>query len=122
MADDRIRARYDAFFEADFLPLIRHDQTQGAEERTAYANEYAAFQLGQINLKLGRLIDLMERNGAAQPAPALAPGVDEMLAARPGIAAEAVVAFEGPRPDQPQEDRHGQGSSAQQQGKEEAKG
>ena len=73
MADDRIRARYDAFFEADFLPLIRHDQTQGAEERIAYANEYAAFQLGQINLKLGRLIDLMERNATAQPAPALAP-------------------------------------------------
>jgi hypothetical protein len=74
MSDDRIRARYDAFFEADFLPLIRHDQTQGAEERIAYANEYAAFQLGQINLKLGRLIDLMERSATAQPAPALAPG------------------------------------------------
>lgn len=73
MADDRIRARYDAFFEADFLPLIRHDQTQGAEERIAYANEYAAFQLGRINRNLARLIDLMERNGAAQPAPALAP-------------------------------------------------
>ena len=73
MSDDRIRTRYEAFFDADFLPLIRHDQTQGAEERIAYANEYAAFQLGQINLKLGRLIDLMERNGAAQPAPALAP-------------------------------------------------
>ena len=73
MSDDRIRARYDAFFEADFLPLIRHDQTQGAEERIAYANEYAAFQLGRINLKLGRLIDLMERNTTAQPAPALAP-------------------------------------------------
>ena len=73
MSDDRIRARYDAFFEADFLPLIRHDQTQGAEERIAYANEYAAFQLGQINLKLGRLIDLMERNATAHPAPALAP-------------------------------------------------
>ncbi len=36
-------------------------QTQGAPERTAYADEYAAFHLGQINQKLGRLIELMER-------------------------------------------------------------
>jgi hypothetical protein len=31
--------RYEAFFEADFMPLIRHEQTQGAEERSAYADE-----------------------------------------------------------------------------------
>ena len=121
MADDRIRARYEAFFDADFLPLIRHDQTQGAEERIAYANEFAAFQLGQINRKLERLIDVLERNGMTEPAPALAPRHDELLAAGPGIAAEAVVRSGGSRSDQPQEDRHGQGSSAQQQGKEEAK-
>jgi hypothetical protein len=42
------------------MPLIRHEQTQGAEERIAYANEFAAFQLGQIDKKLGRLIELME--------------------------------------------------------------
>lgn len=50
------------------MPLIRHDQTQGAPERLAYANEYAAYQLGEINKKLGRLIELMEQsaaNGAA---------------------------------------------------------
>jgi|GEM_PF-2660664 len=81
MADDRIRARYDAFFEADFLPLIRHDQTQGAEERIAYATEYAAFQLGQINIKFGRMIELMERNAA----PPLAPLNGGGLAAGPGI-------------------------------------
>jgi hypothetical protein len=84
MADDRIRARYDAFFEANFLPLIRHDQTQGAEERIAYATEYAAFQLGQINLKFGRMIDLMERNTA----PPLAPHHEDALAAGPGIDAK----------------------------------
>ena len=39
------------------MPLIRHDQTQGAPERSAYADEYAAFHLGQINQKLGRLIE-----------------------------------------------------------------
>lgn len=61
MANDAIRARYDAFFGEDFMPLIRHEQTQGAEERIAYAAEFAAFQLGQIDKKLGRLIELMER-------------------------------------------------------------
>ena len=81
MADDRIRARYDAFFDADFLPLIRHDQTQGAEERIAYATEYAAFQMGQINIKFGRLLELMERSAA----PPLAPHADDALAAEPGI-------------------------------------
>jgi hypothetical protein len=57
---DKIRTRYDDFFGGDFMPLIRHEQTQGAEERIAYANEFAAFQLGQIDKKLGRLIELME--------------------------------------------------------------
>ena len=57
---DKIRTRYDDFFGSDFMPLIRHEQTQGAEERIAYANEFAAFQLGQIDKKLGRLIELME--------------------------------------------------------------
>ncbi len=61
MADD-ISDRYQSFFDAEFMPLIRHAQTQGAPERAAYAEEYAAFHLGQINRKLGRLIELMEQN------------------------------------------------------------
>jgi len=61
MANDAIRTRYDAFFGQDFMPLIRQEQTQGAHERTAYAAEFAAFQLGQIDKKLGRLIELLER-------------------------------------------------------------
>jgi len=61
MPTEQIRDRYDAFFSAEFMPLIRHDQTQGAPERLAYANEFAAFQLGQINVKLGRLIELLEQ-------------------------------------------------------------
>ena len=63
MADDRIRMQYDAFFSADFMPLIRHDQTQGADARLAYATEFAAFQLGQIDKKLGRLVELFEQKG-----------------------------------------------------------
>lgn len=62
MADDsRIRTQYDAFFGADFMPLIRHDQTQGADARLAYATEFAAFHLGQIDKKLGRLVELLEQ-------------------------------------------------------------
>ena len=64
MANEPIRTRYDAFFGADFMPLIRHDQTQGADARMAYAAEFAAFQLGQIDKKLGRLIELMEARAA----------------------------------------------------------
>jgi hypothetical protein len=55
-----IRSRYELFFGQDFMPLIRHEQTQGAEQRTAYAAEFAAFQLGQIEKRLVRLIELME--------------------------------------------------------------
>jgi hypothetical protein len=69
MSDKEIAGRYHAFFDADFMPLIRMDQTQGAPERSAYANEYTAFHLGQINQKLGRLIELFEErasNGAAK--------------------------------------------------------
>ena len=68
LADNQIQDRYNSFFATEFMPLIRHDQTQGAPERLAYANEYAAYQLGEINKKLGRLIELMEQsaaNGAA---------------------------------------------------------
>jgi hypothetical protein len=60
MANETLRTRYDAFFGADFMPLIRQEQPQGAQERIAYAAEFAAFQLGHIDKKLGRLIELME--------------------------------------------------------------
>ena len=61
MADTPIRDRYDLFFKADFAPLLRQDQMQGAHERSAYADEFAAYALGQIDKKLGRLIELMEQ-------------------------------------------------------------
>jgi hypothetical protein len=67
MSADPIRGRYATFFETDFMPLIRHEQTQGAEERSAYADEFAAFHLGQINKKLGRLIELLEQNVIPRP-------------------------------------------------------
>lgn len=61
MSNDAVRDRYDAMFASDFMPLIRHEQTQGAPERTAYAEEFAAYHLGQIDKKLGRLIELLEK-------------------------------------------------------------
>lgn len=64
MADNPIQTRYAAFFETDFMPLIRHDQTQGAPERLAYASEYTAYQMREINKKLGRLIELIEQSAA----------------------------------------------------------
>ena len=62
MAADPIRGQYETFFQADFMPLIRHEQTQGAEQRSAYAAEFAAYHLGQIDAKLGRLIELLEQS------------------------------------------------------------
>jgi hypothetical protein len=61
-SDENIRVRYDQLFSGAFMPLIRHEQTQGAPERLAYATEFAAFQLGQIDSKLGRLIELLEKH------------------------------------------------------------
>ncbi len=64
MADNPIQSRYVAFFESDFMPFVRQDQTQGAPERLAYASEYTAYQMGEINKKLGRLIELIGQPAA----------------------------------------------------------
>jgi hypothetical protein len=64
VSTDAIRGRYASFFESDFMPLVRHDQTQGAAERSAYADEFAAYHLGQIDKKLGRLIELLEQGAS----------------------------------------------------------
>ena len=56
-----IRDRYRTLFANAFAPQFRYEQMPGAEERTAYAAEFAAYRLGQIDEKLGRLIEIMER-------------------------------------------------------------
>jgi hypothetical protein len=56
-----IRDRYQTLFAGAFAPNVRYEQMPGAEERTAYAAEFAAYRLGQIDEKLGRLIEIMER-------------------------------------------------------------
>jgi hypothetical protein len=64
-AADAIRDRYRTLFAGPFTPSIRYEQMPGADQRVAYALEFAAFRLGQIDEKLGRLIEIMER-GTAQ--------------------------------------------------------
>jgi hypothetical protein len=60
-----IRDRYQTLFANAFTPQVRYEQMPGADERTAYAVEFAAYRLGQIDDKLGRLIEIMQR-GAVQ--------------------------------------------------------
>jgi hypothetical protein len=62
---DAIRDRYRSLFASAFAPQFRYEQMPGSEERIAYAAEFAAYRLGQIDDKLGRLIGIMER-GTAQ--------------------------------------------------------
>jgi hypothetical protein len=58
---DAIRNRYRSLFANDFTPNVRYEQMPGADERTAFAAEFAAYRLGQIDDKLGRLVEIMER-------------------------------------------------------------
>jgi hypothetical protein len=61
---DAIRDRYRTFFDNAFMPNIRYEQMPGADERVAYAAEFAAHQLGQINEKLGRFMEMTARSTA----------------------------------------------------------
>jgi transcriptional regulator GlxA family with amidase domain len=63
---DAVRDRYRTLFANAFAPQFRYEQMPSSEERTAYAAEFVAHRLGQIDDKLERLIALMER-GAVQP-------------------------------------------------------
>jgi len=59
-----IRDRYQTLFANAFTPNIRYEQMPAADERGAFAMEYAAYRLGQIDEKLGRLIEIMARRAA----------------------------------------------------------
>jgi hypothetical protein len=62
-----IRDRYQTLFANTFTPNIRYEQMPGADERSAYAMEYAAYRLGQIDEKLGHLVEILERGTARSP-------------------------------------------------------
>ena len=49
-----------AIMEADFDPGHRPDRVPLRDERLAAAAEYAAYQLGQINRKLDKLIAALQ--------------------------------------------------------------
>ncbi|MDR3422993.1 MAG: hypothetical protein P4L80_17395 [Xanthobacteraceae bacterium] len=63
-----IRDRYKTLFANSFAPNVRYEQMPGADERIAYATEFAAYRLGQIDDKLGRLVEILER-GASPAVP-----------------------------------------------------
>lgn len=60
---DAIRERHRALFASTFAPQIRYEQMPGSEERIAFAAEFSAYRLGQVNDKLASLIEIMERGG-----------------------------------------------------------
>jgi hypothetical protein len=62
-----IRDRYQTLSAKAFTPNIGYEQMPGADERIAYAVEYAAYRLGQIDEKFGRLIEIMEWGTALSP-------------------------------------------------------
>lgn len=62
-----IRERYHTLFANAFTPHVRYEQMPGSDERTAYAAEFVAYRLGQIDDKPGRLIELMERGTNKSP-------------------------------------------------------
>jgi hypothetical protein len=56
-----------AGYQTDFDPGLTPERPISPEARLAAAAEYAAFQLGQINRKLDRLIEATERLAGSQP-------------------------------------------------------
>ena len=54
------RQRIRAEMEADFLPEPSPDTLSQADKRMVNAAEYIAYQLGQIDKKLDRLVVLLE--------------------------------------------------------------
>jgi hypothetical protein len=70
--DERNRAlaeRRKAMMEGDFKPGYTPESVPPPEARLATATEYAAYQLGQINRKLDRLIATADRLSGSQPDP-----------------------------------------------------
>ncbi|HLN37631.1 MAG TPA: hypothetical protein VK337_07600 [Xanthobacteraceae bacterium] len=67
--DPAISERRKALYRADFEPQHLPDKAPPPDARLAAAGEYAAFQLGQINHKLDRLIAAVERLAGSQPDP-----------------------------------------------------
>lgn len=61
--DAALALRRKAMMEADFDPGYTPERTPQPDVRLAIAAEYAAYQLGQINRNIARLVDLLEKRG-----------------------------------------------------------
>ena len=59
-----IRESWKQHMETDFDPQYLPEHTPKAEDRMIKAVEYAAYQLGQINRRLGTLIELLGSDAA----------------------------------------------------------
>ena len=58
-----VRDRWNSFMRGDFDPWAIPPHTPRGEDRMIAAMEYAAFQLGEINQRLARIVDLTEEVG-----------------------------------------------------------
>ena len=62
--DQVINERWHARMENDFAPDHTPEQTLDPSLRLAIATEYTTFQLGEINRKLGKLIEVFAASAA----------------------------------------------------------
>ncbi len=58
-----VRERWSRFMRGEFDPWAIPLHTPRGEDRMIAAMEYAAFQLGEINQRLARIVDLTEEVG-----------------------------------------------------------
>jgi hypothetical protein len=62
----KLRAeRHKHYMESDFNPGYTPTSMPDADMRIANAAEYAAYQLGQINRNLAKLVAILEKKGAS---------------------------------------------------------
>lgn len=61
--EEVLAERHKARMEGDFNPGYTRTTVPQPDARTANAAEYAAYQLGQINRNLARLVEILEKRG-----------------------------------------------------------
>lgn len=61
--DKALAERRKAMMEGDFNPGYTPERMPQPDARIANAVEYAAYQLGQMNRNLARLLELLEKRG-----------------------------------------------------------
>ncbi len=61
--DKALAAHWKSRMETDFIPGYTPERTPPNDTRIVNAVEYAAYQLGQMNRNLARLVEVLERRG-----------------------------------------------------------